>query len=213
MVHLNDQVSQNGGIVYVLTNPAMPRLVKIGKTSRESVNARLGELYTTGVPVPFECAYAGRVEDENAVERAFHQAFGPYRVNPKREFFEIEPEQAIALLQLMASEDVTPAIRKEADEVDVGAKESASKLKARRPNLNFPEMGIPIGSTLVLLSNPEVTTEVVGERQVLYKGETTFLTSATKDALGLTYNVAPGPRWTFEGKSVSALFDEAYGPL
>jgi len=43
------------GIVYVLTNPTMPGLVKIGKTSRDSVMARLSELYTTGVPLPFEC--------------------------------------------------------------------------------------------------------------------------------------------------------------
>ena len=84
------------GIVYVLTNPAMPRLVKIDKTSRSEVDARLGELYSTGVPLTFVCAFAGRVEDETAVERAFHKAFGPYRLNPKREFFEIEPDQAKA---------------------------------------------------------------------------------------------------------------------
>jgi carbon storage regulator CsrA len=86
------------GIVYVLTNPAMPGMVKIGKTSR-GMDARLNELYSTGVPLPFECAYAARVSDEGTVERAFHLAFGPYRVNPKREFFSIEPEQAIALLK------------------------------------------------------------------------------------------------------------------
>ena len=57
----------------------------------------------------FECAYAGKVEDETKVEKAFHLAFGPYRVNAKREFFQIEPEQAITLLELMVIEDVTPA--------------------------------------------------------------------------------------------------------
>lgn len=82
------------GIVYILTNPAMPGLVKIGKTSRQDVETRLGELYSTGVPLAFECAYAGRVEDETKVERAFHQAFGPYRINSKREFFQIEPPEA-----------------------------------------------------------------------------------------------------------------------
>ncbi|MFT7387743.1 MAG: hypothetical protein ACI8VC_000984 [Candidatus Endobugula sp.] len=45
--------SIEAGIVYVLTNPAMPGIVKIGKTSRDSVDARLNELYSTGVPVPF----------------------------------------------------------------------------------------------------------------------------------------------------------------
>ena len=73
-----------GGIVYVLTNPEMPKLVKIGQTSREEVEARLKELYSTGVPVPFECAYAARVSDSAVVEKAFHTAFEPNRVNPKR---------------------------------------------------------------------------------------------------------------------------------
>ena len=40
----------NEGIVYVLTNPAMPKLVKIGKTGR-GVETRLNDLYTTGVPL------------------------------------------------------------------------------------------------------------------------------------------------------------------
>ena len=50
----------NEGIVYVLTNPAMPKLVKIGKTGL-GVETRLNDLYITGLPLPFECAYAARV--------------------------------------------------------------------------------------------------------------------------------------------------------
>lgn len=64
----------DAGIVYVLTNPAMPGLVKIGKTARGSVDARLVELYSTGVPVPFECPFAARVSDEAKVESASPQA-------------------------------------------------------------------------------------------------------------------------------------------
>ena len=41
-------------IVYVLTNPAMPGIVKIGKTNRDDPQVRMNELYTTGVPLPFE---------------------------------------------------------------------------------------------------------------------------------------------------------------
>ena len=81
-----------GEIVYVLTNPAMPGLTKIGKTTQEDIKSRLSQLYTTGVPVPFECIYACQVNDCGAVESALHLAFGNTRVNPKREFFKIEPE-------------------------------------------------------------------------------------------------------------------------
>ena len=42
------------------------------------------------------------------IQRSFHLAFAPNRINPKREFFQIEAEQAIAMLELMITEDVTP---------------------------------------------------------------------------------------------------------
>ena len=66
-----EQQQETYGIVYVLTNPAMPGLVKIGKTSRGSIDVRLNELYSTGVPVPFECAFAGKVEaaEQGGIER------------------------------------------------------------------------------------------------------------------------------------------------
>ena len=37
-------------IAYVLTNPAMPGLVKIGKTTQLEVKERMKQLYGTGVP-------------------------------------------------------------------------------------------------------------------------------------------------------------------
>lgn len=40
------------GIVYLLTNPVMPGLAKIGMTTQEDIDKRMKELYTTGVPVP-----------------------------------------------------------------------------------------------------------------------------------------------------------------
>ena len=97
-------------IVYVLTNPAMPGMVKIGMTDRADVQQRMKELYSTGVPLPFECVIAKRIEDREAVEieNALHVAFGPYRMNDSREFFSIDPEQAEILLQVMPGENVTP---------------------------------------------------------------------------------------------------------
>lgn len=62
------------GIIYVLTNPAMPGLVKIGMTARDDPRVRMDELYTksAGVPVPFHCVRAVRVDDERAAEKALH---------------------------------------------------------------------------------------------------------------------------------------------
>ena len=104
------------GTVYVLTNPAMEGLVKIGKTTRD-VSLRLADLYTTGVPLPFECKYAAKVRDVDETEKAFHEAFGPNRINIKREFFEIKPLKAIAALKLMAIEYITPTVQEESNTV------------------------------------------------------------------------------------------------
>ena len=45
-------------IVYVLSNPATPGLLKIGSTNEDSVENRMSDLYTTGVPCPFHCVIA-----------------------------------------------------------------------------------------------------------------------------------------------------------
>ncbi len=75
-------------IVYVLTNSAMPGLVKIGYTTQDDANSRIGQLYTTGVPVPFELNYACKVQNAEEIEKALHIAFSPQRINPKRNFFQ-----------------------------------------------------------------------------------------------------------------------------
>ena len=81
--------------------------------------------------MPSKCEFAGRVEDETKVERPFHRAFEPYRRNKKRKFFSIEADQAIALLELMVVEDVTPQIAEQADQVDPESKSASEELQRR----------------------------------------------------------------------------------
>lgn len=99
-------------IVYALTNPAMPGIVKIGMTDKDDVQVRMKDLYGTGVPLPFECVIAKQIEGREAaeIENALHTAFGPYRINSSREFFEIDPEQVEVLLNVIPGEDVTPRV-------------------------------------------------------------------------------------------------------
>ena len=121
-------------IVYVLTNPAMPGIVKIGITSQHNPQVRMDQLYTTGVPLPFECAIAVEVADGNAgeIENALHTAFGPQRVNPSREFFEIESYQVEALLRVFPSRDVTPRVNGETGALTPEDQDAVKGFKARR---------------------------------------------------------------------------------
>ena len=124
-------------IVYVLTNPAMPGIVKIGMTDRD-VQSRMKQLYDTGVPLPFECVIAREMETREAadIESALHTAFGPYRINPSREFFEIDPEQARVILQVMPGRDATPDVIREAASVEPEDREAATKFKKRQSRVN-----------------------------------------------------------------------------
>lgn len=198
------------GIVYILTNPAMPNLVKIGMTTRLEVGIRMSELYTTGVPVPFECSFAGKVNDVKKVENAFHKAFGPYRINPNREFFEIEDSQAMGLLEIICTENLTPEINNELDKVDQVSKDAGKILsKKRRQRFNFQEMGIDTGAILNSNYNEE-TCLVDDERNVIFRGEKMSLTRATRIKLENSYNVAPGNYWIFEGKKLREIYNETY---
>ena len=200
----------NEGIVYVLTNPAMPKMVKIGRTGRE-IDERLNQLYSTGVPLPFECAYAATVADMDKVEKAFHNAFGPYRVNPKREFFSIDPEQAIGLLELMKLEDMTPAMQREAEQVDVEAKAAAEKFKrSRRPSFRFTKLGIPEGSVRQFTGG-EQTCMVSSRKHVEYEGNREWTLSALARHLSGSSRPMSGTSYfTYQGRKLSDIYDEAY---
>ncbi len=202
----------NREIVYVLTNPAMPGLTKIGKTTRGDLRARLGELYTTGVPVPFECVYACEVDDCVRVERAFHTGFSDHRVNPKREFFSVEPEKVIAILELVAVADITPQVESQlAAGLDSDDKQSFETMKRKkRPRMNFAEMGIVPGSVLVYRNAPSVDVVVVDDHRVEYAGEPCSLTSVTVQLMGTPYQVQPSPYWTYEGRSLKEIYEETY---
>lgn len=196
-------------IVYLLTNPAMPGLVKIGRTTNEDANSRISQLYTTGVPVPFTIEYACKVGNPDEVERALHIAFGPQRINPKREFFRIEPEQAIAILRLLNTEDATREVSGQVSSIDPESVQAAAVLKSRRPVMNFLEMGIPIGSVLRSVES-DAEAQVSTPRMVIYKGEEMSLTAATRSLLGLDYSVQPSPYWVFNGKSLRDIYEETY---
>lgn len=201
----------NSGIVYVLTIEAMPGLVKIGRTTQDDPQVRMDQLYNgaTGVPVPFDCVLAVRVEDIRSVEKALHTAFGPQRINPKREFFEIDPVQATALLNVMGLEDVTPVVNEANKSISEAELSASETLRKRRPNLNFFEMGIPEGSVL-RASTGEGEITVVDERTVSFQGQEMSITQATKRYLERPYAVAPAPYWLYGDRLLSEIYNETY---
>jgi hypothetical protein len=193
----------------------MPGLVKIGKTTQSDVEARMKQLYGTGVPVPFDCAFACQVNDATEVERGLHIAFGGSRLNPNREFFKIEAERVIAILKLLRTTEVTTQVEN-AIEADVSNadKASAETLKrSRRPKMNFHALGIPNSSILTSTVDQSKTATVTDVRKVMFEGTETSLTAATRKVLELAedYALQPSPYWTFNGKNLKDIYDEHHG--
>lgn len=196
-------------IVYVVTNPAMPGLVKIGYTSQADAKDRIAQLYGTGVPVPFDLEYAARVDNADKVEEALHTAFAPYRINPKREFFRIEPEQAIVILRLLQKDDATAEVSQQAERLDPESIAAAEQMRKRRPNMNFQEMGIPVGATLYFTQGDSTVT-VLGPKRVKFGEEEMSLTAVTKQLQETEYNLPPALYWTYEGQLLRDIYNETY---
>jgi len=191
-------------IVYVFTNEAMPELVKIGRTAN-SVVERLTDLSrSTAIPLAFECYFAAEVENAAALEKKLHELFSEFRINPKREFFKVDPEKIVLAISIGQYKEITPAMA----EVDADEQEALEKAKARRPRLKLSAIGIMAGDQLQFSRDETIVATVVGDGELSLDGD---ILSPSAAALKLLKNIgyktptASGSEyWKFQGE----LLDE-----
>ena len=190
------------GIVYILTNEAMPGYTKVGKTMT-SVEERMRNLDDTGVPLPFECFYAARVKDVDFVEKCLHDAFGDFRVRKRREFFRVAPERVRSALELAKIEEVMLKVSGIVDNDDQVALDQARK---RRDVFNFRMVDIPLNETLTLTRDESITCTVIGSKKVNFENEEMSLSAAALKAmtsLGYDWPGVSGPiYWQYEGETL-----------
>ncbi len=107
-------MSSNSGYVYVLINPAVPDLVKIGKTTR-SPEERVRELSSaTGVPTPFILIYKMFFQDCAKGEEFVHEFLSNSRISNNREFFQVPNTDAInAVIKAKRKLDTAENIKSE----------------------------------------------------------------------------------------------------
>lgn len=93
---------KEAGYVYILTNPSFKEdWVKIGKSSRP-VDIRSKELDNTAVPLPFEIYATLKTAKYSEAEKLIHryiERFTNLRIRDNREFFNVSPEDALAILR------------------------------------------------------------------------------------------------------------------
>ena len=190
--------------VYILTNEAMPGIIKIGWTD-SAVEQRMKELDKTGTPLPFTCFYAKRVNDPRFVESKLHEAFDEFRIRENREFFRMSADQAKAALEIASGEDVTP----QGDVVETESDKVALDRERKRTRFNFAQIGIEPGEILEFKKDPSITAKVVENDQIEFRGNITSLSPAALiivHEMGYKWTKIAGPQfWTYKGKTLYEL--------
>ena len=74
------------GWLYVLKNPSLNGMYKIGYSNRDPIE-RCNELSNTSLPHNYEIVYTVLIENADTLEQKVHQSLNEYRVVSNREFF------------------------------------------------------------------------------------------------------------------------------
>jgi T5orf172 domain len=86
--------SRTVGFTYVLSNPAMPGMVKVSYTTALA-EERVRELHPRDIPLPYAVEFEALTSFPEEVEARAHQMLGSHRVAKDREFFSVTPELAV----------------------------------------------------------------------------------------------------------------------
>ena len=93
------------GVVYVLSNPSMPGLVKIGHTTRD-IESRVAELSSgTSVPERFRIEATFASPNPSGDEAKVHELLKAAKRSQGREFFELGVDRAIEIVRKVIGRD------------------------------------------------------------------------------------------------------------
>ncbi len=219
------------GVVYVLTNPAMPGWVKIGYA--DDLKNRLKSLNnSTAVPLPFEVyAYYEtpfRLVDKNIQDlidtinselRAVTEVEGRQR---KREFYHMKPDQAYHVLYALAGvHNRTDAVvlvqennkssthsthKSEIHEThDDTQKEKDGGKRVSKEAISFTKCGIPEGAELTYDNDSSIKAYVKGKNKVIYNNEEYSLTGLTKKIRNDNTAVRGPMHWKYKGELLTDI--------
>ena len=159
--------------VYVLTNPAMPEYVKVGRTN--NIERRIKDLSKdTSVPLPFECyAYLcvyGGGETSATVEKSLHFYLGE-KYTKNKEFFKTSKEVVVNFFRTAL--EINPTM-----ELVFYNKQEAPEKTQASSRTTFALLNIPAGSELVYKPNTEIKCTVFdSDNKVIYNGNKTTLSA------------------------------------
>lgn len=165
------------GYIYVMTNPALHNMVKIGYS--KDVEERRRKLSTTALPFEYEvfATYEteGKLEDK-ILHKLIDKLNPDLKVSKNREFYMMTPEDAYELLEAIKYISGSDNELKRCKE-----NPSINKDKNKKPPINFAKCGIPVGAELVFIEDTNIKVTVVSEKKVEYKGEEISLSTLAQE--------------------------------
>ncbi len=86
------------GFIYILINPSMPGLLKIGKSTRPSEDRAAELSAVTGIAAPFVVACEWNTSDCDTAELRVHERLEGWRYSKDREFFRLPLKEAVKIV-------------------------------------------------------------------------------------------------------------------
>ncbi len=165
----------NQKVVYILSNPSMPGLVKIGQTTLANFERTRQEFSSNHeIPTPFILETAGTIKHDISISvvNIFQQVFEKHRINEERDFFKIPPKEARRFLEFFIDNNVPRKKRK---------KQPSLKIKKDK-HVTFDRLEIKEGEKLNFKDDARIVCYVHDKRKVKYNGEVMSFVQATRDA-------------------------------
>jgi len=85
--------------VYILSNPSIPNMLKIGYTGKHPENRAKDISRATGVPTPYKVEWAFKCHDGELMEKEVHKALDYCRVTGNKEHFAISLDEAKEVIE------------------------------------------------------------------------------------------------------------------
>ncbi len=191
------------GYIYIMTNPCLQNMVKIGYAT--NVEERKRQLSTTALPYEYE-VYAtyetsGKLEDKK-LHRLIDNLNPDLRVSKNREFFVMSAAEAYELLESIA---IISGSQDKLQKAKGAAIQTVQKPK--RPAINFAKCGIPVGAELVFIEDESVRVIVESDRKVSYNNEITSL-SAVAGKLKGTKAIQGPSYFTYNGQLITQIAEQ-----
>jgi hypothetical protein len=197
------------GKVYIFTNDSMPGIIKIGITDLESIEDRIKSLDNTSIPKPFRFYFAIETEKYKEIEKLMHNAFSDYRIRNNREFFEMDPERAVAALKISNAPEIK-FNNEMIDEEGIIIDENIQKKSKKR--FSFSYVNIPIGSELIYTRDENIKCKVINDNEVEYNNKNYSLSRLADELLtqnGYYWKGVTGPLYfKYNEKTLSELKKE-----